>query len=129
MNYDTAVRLLRDVRYKEGWELIPSQVWGTNAVDIRIECWVDNSNTFAPNPKTLAGGSFSIDLDRIGEYDHQRFHRIVLNNLIRWETHEAREFYQVGPRRVAPFHPHRADGELLWQETDGPQPAERYAAA
>jgi hypothetical protein len=129
MNYDTAVRLLRDVHYKRDWELTPSRVWGTNGMDISIDCWVDNSNPTAPNPKTLAGAPFSIDLDKINEYDHQRFYRIVLNNLIAWEIHEAREFFRVGPRRIAPFHPHRADGDALWRETDGRQPAERFAAA
>jgi len=139
LNYSTADRLLREVHYKPEYNLTWRRSWGVSwdrqgtrdsIIEVEIEAFLPNSSDY-PNylRKSYAGGRFQIDLDRIGEKDHETFYRIVLNNLIAWETHEAREFFRVGSQYIAPFHPHRPDGEGLWVRTAGPQPAERLAAA
>jgi hypothetical protein len=46
--------------------------------------------------------------------------RAVFDLIMQIELHESREFFRVKSEDyAAPFHPHRADGEALWAETEG----------
>lgn len=133
MRYRTAEDLLRQIHYKPEYELTWHQPWsrdGRNLIEVQIEAVLPNSSDYPRyERKSIAGGRFQIDLSEIAEGDSVTFLRIVLNNLINWETHEAREFFRFGPGWIAPFHPHKTSGNELWADTNGTQKAEVFAAA
>jgi hypothetical protein len=126
MEYQLAERLLRSVHYKPGWSL---ECWrdrsGRMTVDIRAR--VKDSSDFPYYDRNIqAGGVFGIDLTHVNT--SEEFYRIVLDNIIAWETHEAREFFRVGPSYSAPFHPHTTLGNNRWQN-NAPAEAVLFAAA
>lgn len=50
--------------------------------------------------------------------DDVALHRAVIEKLIEFWTHEARECYRVKPSYWAPFHPHQIDGMKRWGTPD-----------
>lgn len=133
MNYETAAELLGQVHYKPQYtlkaEATPPWV-SPNGMVVNIEAWLpDSSDHPRYQKRSIAGGMFEINLDLIRESDAVTFLRIVFNNLLKWEEHEAREFFRFGPGWIAPFHPHKEAGRELYEDTAGAQPAEVYAAA
>lgn len=119
MRYDTAVELLELISYKPGWTLTPGLGWDTNTMLVKVEALVpDSSDAPRYNRRSLAGDSFEVNLTLIDESDGPAFIRVILDNLIRWETHEAREFFRFGPGMLAPFHPHKPAGRDMWDQTD-----------
>lgn len=134
VNYQDAERLLGRIHYKPDWTLTAFQPWyaegsrGGSRMQIELRCIVPNSSNW-PRYQGLsqAGGVFEIDLDRIHTEDE--FYRVVLNNIIAWETHEAREFFRIGSGYYAPFHPHRPDGNHLWDSGSSTHPAQTLMVA
>lgn len=123
MRYETAVELLEQISYKPEYRLdwsASSSPWDTpGTITVRVEAIVPNSNNYPRyQGKSIAGDTFEIDLSVIPESDSASFIRIVLDSLIAWEIHEAREFFRFGPGMIAPFHPHKPAGRDLWDQTD-----------
>lgn len=94
--------------YKEGWT-IDAYNYGTYA-HITYTARVDNSSPANVDPRSwvITDGGWDI---RPGT--KEQVMRAMLDGLVKAETHETREFLRFDG--VAPFHPHRADGDRLYE--------------
>lgn len=119
MRFRTASDLLNKISYKPGWTLTADVGWTSDYMTINVEAWLPNSSD-APRylRRSLAGDEFEINLTLIDESDGPSFIRAVLDSLIAWEIHEAREFFRFGEGMIAPFHPHKPAGRDLWDQTN-----------
>lgn len=72
----------------------------------------------APSYETLIGAraAFPVTVSTMTEND---LVRAVIEILIRFETHELREFTRRFDDLVAPFHPHTVEGMNRWGDPSG----------
>lgn len=121
MNVDTAVKLINEsLVYKPGWYIHAEDFTSRHesAVCIHIsypgrETNRDHAPEFAEHnvPKAT-----SILL--VGDLSMEEFYRQLFELIMRFETHESREFFRIGPTMWAPFHPHHIDGIRRWGTPD-----------
>ena len=55
----------------------------------------------------------------VRDLDFEGYCRAVLECLHRIFIHESREAFRVRPTMLAPFHPHRVDGQRRWGDVAG----------
>lgn len=132
-----AAQTLRSLAYKPGWsfdaqsfeELSPRSQFAAemtfggvadmdNLIMFRWQCdTVDTDRENAINdyaqPRTL-DDVVPLDASTFENSDQLLF--AVFQMIMRLELHESREFFRCKDRDWnAPFHPHRAEGEALWE--------------
>lgn len=126
MDYRTADKILREIHLRRDWSLHWFQA-DSNVALCNIRGWVIDSGDYPRYQKrSLATGQFVVRLDEV--HDAAELLRIVMDNLCLMGIHEEREFMRFGPQWLAPFHPHRPDGQTLWVAT-GPKSILTTAAA
>lgn len=118
---EEAVRIVNEeMTYKPGWKLNATIEWPDmffgESDRFTFEAVIETVNTSDPELKqeiTIApGGSVVIK----PEWTRDDFVRAIFETVMRIELHESREFFRVGGR--APFHPHRVDGNQLYEDTE-----------
>lgn len=75
----------------------------------------DSSSYPLYGKKSIANAHFVVRLAEVNT--PEELLRIVMDNLCLMAIHEEREFMRFGPTWLAPFHPHRPDGQHLWVVT------------
>ena len=109
MDYALANKVLQHIHLRKGWKLdwVPGP---RNTISVQIQGMVDDSSDYPRyQRKSIAHGRFYVDLNRVP--GPAELIRLVLDSLIEMAIHEEREFLRVGPKWVAPFHPHTDRGE------------------
>jgi hypothetical protein len=140
---DTAVRLVRDVTYKPGWEFLLAEdldlftrvIHGVDLVaDGHIKVLVtfpgpDSSIEFAPNYEREVPLMFFAELNLDAMSTPQDFHDAFFAEIVRKEVHEAQEFYRLRSKQFqAPYHPHIPAGEKAFGRVR-PRLNNRFASA
>lgn len=136
MNATEAAQVLRSIAYRPGWqfdaiafeEMEPGQkaifrrVLGDDVSSLVLFRYVfdtvDTNQEYAADgyqqPKTLED-SQPLDAADFKDADDLMF--AVFNQLMRIELHESREYFRRKDQNyAAPFHPHRPEGEALWEK-------------
>lgn len=118
MDTAKAVELINDIHLMPGWSLSAVSAYpmpGTVQVTCTIETVNSNqdmSKRGYPHHITITPGI----LFPVSDYpDAERLEYEVLSWVLSLMEHELREFFRVGADRVAPFHPHRQDGDAAYQ--------------
>lgn len=124
MDAAVAVQKINAVHFMPGWrvraEVVnPAPLWSEDGYDIvRITAEVDTVNS--DRADALRGYPERITITPSTKasvrdvHTEDELYAGVLAWLREVWTHEAREFFRVGPTMRAPFHPHRADGNARW---------------
>ena len=121
MDIETACIKLTRFRYKPGWSLaaVPyPNIEGALEVTIHHPA-VDSSKACMRDdyPQQFeADRPFTI---QVGDCTESEFERMIFDQIIRVETHEAREFFRDSSTGEAPFHPHTLSGMRRWGDVDG----------
>lgn len=118
MQVTTAMALIENLAYKPGWEFEVRDNSHRFEESIVVTMCCD---TFQSERADAAEGypnairpraSFCI---MVGQFaDDCELYRALMEKVICYETHEAREFLRVKPTMWAPFHPHKVDGQHRW---------------
>lgn len=111
-----AIELVKNVSYKPSWLLMPRVV----DEDVVLEIGYverDSDSMWAPNYERPTFNELPFRLNVRSIHSVDELYRKVLNCLVECEKHEAREFFKVGRSFETPFHPHRPDGNRLWETT------------
>lgn len=120
MEVDSAIDLINSLIYKPGWRISAKDHQGRfeGTVAVKIDYPAQNTNRdqapdYPENIETYA--SFPLV---VGDCDDECLYRRVLDEIMKIELHEAREYLRVQPTLWAPFHPHRIDGMKRWGELE-----------
>lgn len=120
MDHLTADKILREIHLRKDWSIqwFPGDglTTGQDTILCQIRGLVTDSSSYPGyEKKSIATAHFVV---RLGEvHTPQELLRIVMDNLCLMAIHEEREFTRFGPTWLAPFHPHRPDGQKLWVAT------------
>lgn len=117
MDNETAVNMINDLHFMPGWsfQAIDS---GGRTIFARALIETVNSN----QDQALKGYPQHVILERglLVRPDEYATEGDLSEALFSWcyeiLTHEAREFFRIGPDMRAPFHPHRPEGERAWSQ-------------
>lgn len=114
MRTDEACRLIKDISYK------PNHSFYARALDdkrIGLEIWatglMDSDIRFAPYYKSTINRSDVFELDVRFIHEPRELYALVMNCVLEWESHEAREFFTIRSEHK-PFHPHTMTGQANW---------------
>jgi hypothetical protein len=122
MEVPTAIRIINDgICFMPGWQITASDFTGRHQGTICLHVEYPGRETArreAPDYKlhNRPRAAFLIQVANIR--DDIELHRKVLDKLIEFWTHEARESYRVNPSMWAPFHPHNQDGMERWGDVE-----------
>lgn len=118
MKVTTAMALINGLIYKPGWTIEVESYCHRFEESIKITLCCD---TYRSEREEAAEGYPSPIRPRasfvimVGDKtDDCSLYRAVLDKIIEYETHEAREFLRVGTTLWAPFHPHQTEGSKRW---------------
>jgi hypothetical protein len=113
MDYPTANALLKEIHLRKDWHLTWRRTFA-NHIMVEIIGAVDDSSGFPDYAiKATAHAMFMVDLDKVG--GPLELTRVILDGLVEMAIHEEREFLRLGPKGIAPFHPHTPVGERNYQ--------------
>lgn len=124
MKTETAITLINQLSYKPGYRFEAHDYChrfeDTICLTIHCPTW---STDRKDAQKEYQGAELDLRtkfLIQVGEFTSQEeLFRAVLDQIIKLETHEAREFLRVGDTKWAPFHPHKAEGQRLFGDVAG----------
>lgn len=125
MKASEAVKLINECTFHPDWKIVASDDWwvgGGNKIDVQFRCATWDSSEVWPDGsyhrRIGIGPSVTID---VTDLDEETLLYTVLDCKSQVQQHEDREFLRVktGRRWVAPFHPHNADGRILWDHARG----------
>lgn len=118
MKVTTAIALVQNLVYKPGWTMEVDDYTKRFEDSICITLCCD---TYKSEREEAGEGyptairpraSFCI---MVGDLDTDvDLYRALMDKIIEYEVHEAREFLRVRPTMWAPFHPHKRDGQQRW---------------
>lgn len=112
-----AVRLINDVSFKPGWKIM-AEVFLPGLPMVAVTAHVDTVNSDRDNALNDYAEEITIAPDTMFDASEintpDELYAQLLAWLIRLEIHECREFFRVGARKDAPFHPHKREGEQRW---------------
>jgi hypothetical protein len=121
MNIETAICLINGLVYKPGWTFTATDHTGRfeGTVKVRVEYPAQNSDRAdAPDGYPNAIVTYAEFPIVVGDCDSdKKLYRKLLNQLMKIEEHEAREFLRTKGTYWAPFHPHQINGMKSWQST------------
>jgi hypothetical protein len=136
MTRDQAIRIIKQLHYKPGWtfEIRPYPFVDELIITMNFETF-DTNVRYAPDYRQTIrpGPTFTL---RPSDFNTRReLEDHLMNTIIELEVHEAREaFKRREPSAeygyVAPYHPHRADGDMAWRRlrvARGDWQAQQYA--
>jgi hypothetical protein len=131
LDYRTANTILREIHLRKDWSIQWFLGDGLTAGQHTILCQIrglvpDSSSYPLYEKKSIATAHFVVRLDEV--HTPQELLRIVMDNVCLMAIHEEREFTRFGPTWLAPFHPHRPDGQKLWVATSPKSILPRAAA-
>jgi hypothetical protein len=115
MDNKTAVETVHAVRFMPTWELSAIDLGG-DTIMVRVTWETFNSD----HDNAVRNYRETVVLERMLMVAPQEFatpdelHAALLMWLVEIQIHETREFFRVGESFRAPFHPHRPEGERLW---------------
>jgi hypothetical protein len=118
LDYRTADKILRGLHLRKDWSIqwFRGEPAGLDTMLCQIRGLVADSSSYPLyGKKSIATGHFVIRLADVQA--PEQLLRIVMDNLCLMAIHEEREFMRLGPTWLAPFHPHRPDGQKLWVAT------------
>lgn len=115
---DVANYVRTQVHYKPEW--VFHVMWAVDDhVRIQVQYLATNSdrdNALEGYPRLINGNPIIVvecgNFNTLEELDEYLFTEVALI-----EIHEAREFWRPGSLRWAPYHPHRSEGNLRFNET------------
>jgi hypothetical protein len=129
MNVQDAVNLVNKTTFRPGWRISARPYYGyysyLNAIELDFEIdtvdtsRVDDAGRYTQKMTQRGGTEFAVaNLDGLG----------LLRGILDWvhakyDEHEDREFLRVKQDDgswLAPFHPHRSDGDRAWALTERP---------
>ena len=116
MTPQEAARAVNEAAFHPDWELHATAVGNRVIVSVRLSTWdssdIDQRGTYWNKVKILPE-PFAFDVD--GEMAEEDVLFQVVKGIDKINAHETREFLRTrrNGRWVAPFHPHRWDGEML----------------
>lgn len=115
LTYEEADAILKTITYKPGWKFMWAKAADGDSVSVGVQYVAPNSTPGSSRYQSEATvmASFSVPLASMS--DPVQFTQAVFAGFALSEMHEAREFFRVGG--VAPFHPHRIDGQLQWVDS------------
>lgn len=96
--------------YKPGYQ-VQARPNYRGMVDVNIDLYTHDSGTPGYRERILAGGSYEIDCSG----SRLEVMKRLLDKFMEIEEHEWREFLRDKRTFVAPFHPHRYDGNARWE--------------
>lgn len=126
MNKNDVAELLNSLSYRPGWTFgaVPMAEWeaGYYRADLwlKMSCRTVNTDQNCaregyPEEKTL-DWEIPVEVSKFSDTDELL--RAIFDMLMDVELHESREFFRVKSQDyAAPFHPHRPEGEALWEAT------------
>jgi hypothetical protein len=115
MDYAAAEKVMRAIHLRNDWSIqwFPG---GQDTMLCQIRGLVADSSSYPLyGKKSIASGHFVVRLAEVQA--PEELLRIVIDNLCLMAIHEEREFMRLGPTWLAPFHPHRPEGQRLWVAT------------
>lgn len=129
MNKEDVVKILSNLSYRPGWTFDARETYDyewwlapTDDVILKMTCATVNTDRDMarqgyPDKRDL---DWEVPVTSAMYADDGQLLRAVFDLIMQIELHESREFFRVKSEDyAAPFHPHRADGEALWAETEG----------
>ena len=118
MKVPTAIALIANLVYKPGWTMETEDYSHRHEDGVKVTLCCDTYRSEReeaeegyPSPIRprasfcILVGDLETDVD---------LYRALMDKIIEYEVHEAREFLRVKPTLWAPFHPHKADGQKRW---------------
>lgn len=118
MRVETAIALIENLVYKPGWTFEVESYCHRFEESVKVTVCCD---TYRSEREEAADGYPSPIRPRasfcilVGDLDNDvDLYRALMDTIVCYETHEAREFLRVKPTLWAPFHPHRVDGQKRW---------------
>jgi len=114
VNTDTAITLVNGLVYKPGWRMNATDNTARFEGSIVLELveatyMSERANATQGYAERIdARASFIIQVGALT--DDIELYREVLDRIVQFDVHEAREFLRVRETMWAPFHPHRVDG-------------------
>lgn len=122
MKISSAIELINSLIFLPGWKFTAEDHSNRfeGSVRVRIDYPARNSNRdqavsgYPEEIQTYA--SFPLIVENC---DDVAVYRKIVEELVKIETHEIREFLRVSSTMWAPFHPHRIDGMHRWGDVDG----------
>lgn len=129
MDITAAINYVNGLHLKPNWRVSAHQIqtmatlWGdwANSTFITVEFvyHVPNSNhdlALAGYPEMIdAFESIEVNAATVEDIDELR--AMLITKIMTIELHEWREFFREGPLMVAPYHPHRPEGNEAWAAT------------
>lgn len=121
MDVKTAVQYINDIKYMPGWKVYAWEAMTPGHVGVNIHAVVPNSaRELAPlgyPSKINAGDDFLLNVTDLNLY---QIDDAVIKFLLKVHEHEAREFFRhrnwYNESWVAPYHPHRIEGQARWEQ-------------
>lgn len=122
MEAQRAADLINKISYRPGWEITAHvALGGFPYLIVSATLHTPNSdrdNALKGYPRWITVGSPDLVIDADRYATPEELYRRIFDWIMSLEIHEAREFFRVGDRMDAPFHPHREDGNAAWERTE-----------
>lgn len=119
MDTDYAVQLINQCTYKPGHELSAHDYdmpYGFVRFEVYAFGLTDSDKAEAPTYRKRINRFEDWELDVSSVESPEELYALVMEKLIEFEIHEAREFLGVNQSYYKPFHPHTTDGQLNWRK-------------